>query len=116
MKIVSLTQNSQFRRLYRRGGSAVKPTMVVYAAKNRCKSNRLGITAGKKVGGAVRRNRAKRRIREVFSAFNGQLKEGYDFCIVARAYTAEAPYERLLREFKASAEKLGVLKDENTAD
>ena len=116
MKMASLTQNSQFRRLYRRGRSVVNHTMVIYVMKNRHSSNRLGITAGKKVGGAVQRNRAKRRIRELFRIFQGQLKQSYDFCIVARTYTVNAPYEKLVRDFKASAEKLGVWNDETADD
>ena len=116
MKIISLNRNGQFRRLYRKGESLVTPTMVVYAAKNRLSVCRLGITAGKKVGGAVERNRAKRRIRELFRNVLPELKTGYDFCIVARTYTVEAPAEKLRRDFYASLKKLGVLCDETTAD
>ena len=90
--------------------------MVVYVAKNRSGENRLGITAGKKVGGAVERNRAKRRIRELFRAAMPKLKKGYDFCIVARSYTALAPAPKLRRDFRVSIEKLGVWQDENLVD
>lgn len=116
MKITTLTRNGQFQRLYRKGKSFVAPTMVVYVSKNRLKINRLGITAGKKVGGAVQRNRAKRRIRELFRVAMPELKQGYDFCIVARTYTVEAPPEKLRRDFYTSIDKLGVRKDETTAD
>ncbi|MBE5040205.1 ribonuclease P protein component [Ructibacterium gallinarum] len=116
MKIISLTQNAQFRRLYRRGKSVVLPTMVVYAAKNREGISRLGITAGKKVGGAVERNRAKRRIREIYRVFAPRLKTGYDFCIVARGFTVTAPHDRLVRDFCGAAEKLGVWEHEMAAD
>ncbi len=113
MKIQSMDQNGQFRRLYRRGKSQVTPTMVVYALPNGQKVRRLGITAGKKVGGAVSRNRAKRRIRELFRGAQHQLKNGYDFCIVARTRTVEAPYEKLVRDFTYAMEQLGVLVHEN---
>lgn len=116
MKLISLDQNSQFRRLYKHGKSCVTRTMVVYAAKNRLGFNRLGITAGKKVGCAVRRNRAKRRIRECFRLFQDELKQGYDFCIVARTCTAEAPYTKITGNFKSAAEKLGVFENETSAD
>lgn len=116
MKLVSLKQNSQFRRLYRRGKSHVARTMVVYVSKNRLGENRLGITAGKKVGGAVQRNRAKRRIRESFRLFQDRLKQGYDFCIVARTYTVNAPYKKLTEDFECAARKLGVWIDEETSD
>ncbi len=116
MKIQSMDQNGQFRRLYRRGKSQVTPTMVVYALPNGQKNRRLGITAGKKVGGAVSRNRAKRRIRELFRKAQPQLKNGYDFCIVARTRTVGAPYEKLVRDFTYAMEQLGVLAHENLDD
>ena len=116
MKIISLTLNSQFHRLYRRGKSSVNPTMVVYAAKNREGFNRLGITAGKKVGGAVERNRAKRRIRELYRLMANQLKNGYDICIVARGYTPDAPYKKLYSDFIKAMKTVEVWQDEETAD
>lgn len=116
MKIQSMDQNGQFRRLYRRGKSQVTATMVVYALPNGKKERRLGITAGKKVGGAVLRNRAKRRIRELFRINQGQLKNGYDFCIVARTRTASAPYEKLVRDFRYAMEQLEVFAHEKGGD
>lgn len=108
MKIVSLNQNGQFRRLYHRGKSVVTPTMVIYVSKNRLGRNRLGITAGKKVGCAVERNRAKRRLRELFRISQEDLCQGFDFCIVARTYTGKAPYQKLLRDFRSAVGELGV--------
>ena len=89
MKLISLKQNSQFRRLYHRGKSCVTRTMVMYIAKNRFGENRLGITAGKKVGGAVQRNRAKRVITAAFRECLPGIEPGYDFVIVARTRILE---------------------------
>lgn len=115
MKITSLDQNGQFRRLYQRGKSVVTPTMVVYATPNRQGFCRLGITAGKKVGGAVERNRAKRRIRELFRLEQPRLK-GYDFCIVARTFTVTAPYHKLVRDFSHAMDVLEARSDEKASD
>lgn len=115
MKIQSLDQNGQFQRLYRRGKTVVTPTMVVYAMPNRLRTRRLGLTAGKKVGGAVERNRAKRRLRELFRTALPQLKNGYDFCLVARGYTVTAPHDRLVRDFFYAMGKLEVRADEASA-
>ncbi len=62
----------------------VSPYAVVYALKNRHSDIRLGITAGKKIGNAVSRNRAKRVISAAFRQLLPQIPRGYDYIIVAR--------------------------------
>ena len=49
---------------------------------------RLGVSVGRRVGGAVVRNRVKRMLREAFWAVTAQLPSGHDFVIVARADAA----------------------------
>lgn len=63
----------------------VSPYVVIYVRKNRLKCKRLGITAGKKVGGAVQRNRAKRVIRAAYREIEDLLPDNIDMVIVARA-------------------------------
>ena len=82
--IFKLKENRDFRRAYTRGASLVSPYIVVYYMKNRRNDIRLGITAGKKIGGAVSRNRAKRVITAAFRGCLPQIQTGYDFVIVAR--------------------------------
>jgi len=48
------------------------------------KLNRLGITASKKIGGAVQRNRARRIIKEAYRLTEPELKKGFDIVVVAR--------------------------------
>lgn len=107
-KIISLCRNSEFQRLYRRGKSAVRPTMVMYKTKG--KSLRLGITAGKKIGGAVCRNRAKRRIRELFRIHQSEFMQGLDICIVARTRILSASADSVEADFMSAAAELGILK------
>ena len=83
-KIIKLKENYEFRRAYNRGKSVVCPYAVIYFFKNRSGNIRLGITAGKKIGNAVSRNRAKRVITAAFRECLPQICEGYDFVIVAR--------------------------------
>ncbi len=107
--IISLKKNIDFKRIYKRGKTAVAPTLVVYALKNK-RVNRLGITAGKKVGCAARRNRAKRRIRALYreAVLNGDLlPEGCraDLVVVARSSAPDADFERLRRDFKSAVKR-----------
>ncbi len=83
-KLQKIKENYVFRRAYRRGTSLVSPYVVVYAMKNRYSNVRLGITAAKKIGNAVSRNRAKRVIAAAFRQILSQIPVGYDYIIVAR--------------------------------
>ncbi len=79
-----LKQNYDFRRLYTKGTACVTPAFILYFRKGRAGKVRLGLTAGKKIGGAVQRNRAKRVMYAAFSSLLPNIPKGYDFVIVAR--------------------------------
>lgn len=85
---VSLQKNRDFRRIYGKGRCFVHPALVTYCTKGRQGRFRIGITAAKKVGGAVQRNRARRVIREAYRTLSPQLVGCWDFVFVARAKTA----------------------------
>lgn len=84
---VVFSENRDFVRLYRRGRSSASPVLVVYCLPNRLPHNRIGITATKKVGGAVQRNRAKRLVRAAYRLLTPELPKGWDFVFVCRART-----------------------------
>lgn len=107
--IISLKKNIDFKRIYKRGKTAVTPALVVYALRNK-RVNRLGITAGKKVGCAAKRNRAKRRIRALYreEVLNGDLlPEGCraDLVVVARSSAPDTDFERLRRDFRSAVKR-----------
>ena len=79
-----INKNKDFLYLYRRGNSLVSKYAVIYTIKNGKPYNRLGITAGKKVGNAVCRNRAKRIIRQSYMETEKDMPIGIDIIIVAR--------------------------------
>lgn len=60
--------------------------VVMYVKRNNMPYNRLGITAGKKVGNAVARNRAKRVIRQAYRENEINMPIGVDLIIVARSH------------------------------
>ena len=64
---VIIKKNRDFTRMYRRAKCKTGPLLVTYCARNRLGHNRIGITASKRVGDAVRRNRAKRVIRAAYT-------------------------------------------------
>jgi len=63
---------------------------------------RVAVIAGKQVGGAVERNRAKRRLRE--AAARVALRHGRDYVLVATQAVNEAPFEGLIDWVRAAVE------------
>ena len=80
----SLKKNHEFKRLYNKGKSAACQCAVVYCRRNGKQENRLGITVSTKLGCAVRRNRIRRRLKEVYRINEGKLLTGYDIVLIAR--------------------------------
>ena len=105
-KTVTIKQNHEFRRLYNKGKSAVTPSMVVYCRKSRLPHNRLGITVSTKLGCAVKRNRARRRLRELFRLAQPRLKQGYDVVIVARTRAVTVAHKKLQADFDRAMTEL----------
>lgn len=111
MKSKTLKENKDFRRLYYRGKSKASPRVVTYAAKSRQKLSRYGITASKKIGGAVERNRAKRLIRASFEQLEPRLNGVYDFVFVARTRTPLSKMQEVLSEMETQFIELGVIEE-----
>ena len=107
----SLKLNHVFRKLYNRGDSAVNRYLVLYCQPNHLQENRVGITVGKKLGKAVVRNRARRRLREVYRLNSGRLRQGYDMILVARGRTLTASWKELNDTFLRLCRKLELLED-----
>lgn len=92
-----LTKRAQFISV-RQGSRAVRPHVLI-EARRREEAGLIGVgfTASKKVGPAVARNRAKRRLREAARQLLPQHGlAGVDYVLVARQSTPEAPWEALL--------------------
>jgi ribonuclease P protein component len=90
-----LSRSGEFERVYREGRSHASRHLVVYAFPRADDESepRLGISVGRKLGGAVERNRIKRLLREAFWAGAGELAPGHDFVIVARPAAGELARE-----------------------
>ena len=105
-----LKLNHVFRRLYAKGDCAVGSFFVVYARRNGLNENRLGLTTGKKLGKAVERNRARRRMRECYRLNEARLKRGYDIVMVARGRCVEGDFTALQTNFLKQCKRLELLR------
>ena len=101
-----IRENRDFVRLYKRGKSQVDPLLVTYALKSRRSCTRVGVTASKKVGGAVQRNRAKRVIRAAWRELAPTVPEGYDLIFVARGRTTTCKMQQVRRVMAIHLQRL----------
>ncbi len=83
----SINKNREFARIYKKGTCIVHKDIVVYYKKTNYNKIRVGITASKKVGNAVQRNRARRIIRVGSIKALENCSGSYDFVFVARKKT-----------------------------
>ncbi|MGB7875222.1 MAG: ribonuclease P protein component [Anaerolineales bacterium] len=79
-----LTQSTDFKRVRRTGKSYAHPFVVLVVQTSEVPRVRVGVTAGRSVGGAVQRNRAKRLIREAVRPLLPELLPGWDLILIAR--------------------------------
>ncbi len=83
-KTRSLKKNEMFLRVYKKGSRVHHKYFVLHFYPNGADFCRLGIKVGKKIAGAVGRNRIKRLLREAFRLNIGTSVKGYDIVIVAK--------------------------------
>lgn len=85
-----LTRSIDFKRVRSSGRSYAHPLIVLIVGPAAQEGTRLAVTAGRSVGGAVSRNRAKRLLREACRPLLTQLEPGKDIILIARAPAASA--------------------------
>ena len=110
LKICRLTSRPQFLAAAK-GVSEARGAVVVQRLDRADgdASIRLGFTATRKVGGAVVRNRAKRRLREAARALAPQFGvAGSDYVFIARMGTVDRDWDRLLDDVKSALTRLAT--------
>ncbi len=108
VKVSRLLKRADFLRLSR-GRRWSAPGLVLQMAPTPEPSGalRVGFTATKKLGGAVARNRVKRRLREAARAVLPLLgQKGHDYVLVGREATADRPFVALIDDLKQALRKV----------
>ena len=103
-----LSRSADFDRVYREGRSHATRHLVLYAFPRPDGDGdpRLGVSVGRKVGGAVERNRVKRLLREAFWNVAPELPSQHDFVVVARPEAGRLAREGGEREIEAALREL----------
>lgn len=123
-KITVLAKRSDFLRIAGANKKWVSDSMIVQVAKmpepdasdfsDDSLGIRVGYTASKRVGNAVQRNRAKRRLREVVRQLLWDKgKKGHDYVLIARTAILDMPFDQLIRDFSWCFKRLDRGRDDN---
>tara|TARA_B100000886_G_scaffold117339_1_gene78933 strand:+ start:1735 stop:2103 length:369 start_codon:yes stop_codon:yes gene_type:complete len=110
-RLARILKRSEYLRVKQRGTSVAKPGLVIQATPGKNDSSfrypRVGFTVSKRVGNAVKRNKARRRLKSIAS--DVLPKEGFqawDYVFIGRLVTLDRPYDLLLEDARAALRKI----------
>jgi ribonuclease P protein component len=107
-----LASSSDFKRVRQAGKAHAHPLVVLYAAPSSLPSVRVAVSAGRSLGAATSRNRAKRRLREAVRPHLASITSGWDLILVARAPLADATWAEVQEAVAAVLRRARVIGDD----
>ena len=90
-----MTSTTDFERVRRFGKSYAHPFIVLVALPNEMDHSRFAVGAGRSIGNAVKRNRAKRILREAIRPHIPSIAGGWDLVFLARKPMVDARFDEL---------------------
>lgn len=103
-----LTRSTDFKRVRNHGKSFAHPLVVLIILPSTHEAVRVGVTAGRALGGAVERNRAKRLMREAVRPQIPSLRAGYDVILIARVSFLKADFREIQAVLHQLFERAGL--------
>ena len=108
-KSARLTRAGEFKRLRQDGNSHHGRWMILGSAVSSIGADsRVGFITSRKVGGAVDRNRVRRRLRELVRVDRPRIKPGFWFVLIGRNRACSATFDELQSEWRALASRAGL--------
>lgn len=112
-KFISLKKNKDFQRVYQHGFSAADRNLVIYKLKTSNNETRIGFSVSKKFGNAVKRNRAKRILREICRLNLDVFEDYHDYIIIVRMAAKDQGYHELKSSVLNVLKKLNNFRGKN---
>jgi ribonuclease P protein component len=104
-----LTKSADFKRVRRLGKAYPHPLIVLIALPNELTISRFAVAAGRSVGNAVKRNRAKRLMREVLNKLLPDIPPGWDILLIARQPMSAASFSQTEQAVRLELQHAGLL-------
>jgi ribonuclease P protein component len=104
-----LSHPQDFARIQERGTSRSHPLLTVRSLRTDLETTRFGLSTSKRLGGAVVRNRVRRRLREALRVMAPSFQAGWDVLIIARPALVEADHEALVGALRRLLGRSGVI-------
>jgi ribonuclease P protein component len=104
-----------FAAMQASSASRAHPLLIVRTRRNGLEVTRYGLSTGRKLGGAVERNRVRRRLREVLRMVSPRVSTGWDVLVVARPASAAASYDELARAAERLLRTSGIMEGTGTS-
>ena len=104
-----LSRPQDFAAFQRGGTSRSNPLLTARFRRNDLEATRFGLSTGRSLGGAVARNRVRRRLREALKAMAPSFQPGWDVLIIVRPAIVEADYETLVGAVRRTLIKGGAV-------
>ena len=107
-----LTRSEDFKRVRRYGKSYAHPLVVLIVLKNEKSDHkhvRVGVAAGRTVGTAVARNRAKRLLREAIRSMISEIESGMDMILIARAGLVSATLDDTRKALRSLLQRAQII-------
>lgn len=109
-----LRRRSEFQRIYAAGKAYPESLVVLHVLSltDRPDERQVGFSVSKKVGGAVVRNRVKRRLREIVKPMLPRIRPGLHLVIAARSRAAAATFPEMVQSVTRALARAGLLDPE----
>lgn len=108
MRDETLRHRAAVQEVFAQGTRFSDRRLVVYVLPASPERRRCAVAAGKKLGGAVQRNRVRRRLREAYRQERGAYLEGCDIVLLARADALTATYGQICASIRNLFERAEV--------
>ena len=108
-RLEMLSRPQDFAAIQERGTSRSHPLLIVRVLRTELGRTRFAFATGRRLGGAVIRNRVRRRLREALRVMAPSFRPGWDVLIIARPALVEADHDALVEALRRLLGRSGVI-------